>query len=105
MEDHHMPKFYEVRFCWLMPVCTTVEVEVEDGETLTAAQIIQKAHDQADEEGWSDQKDIYDAISETFVDELSDNTDYEGAEEGPDLEIPPEWREDTIMAKHYQRVA
>lgn len=84
-------KTYTVRFGWWMPVISEYSVEMPDDAT--PEQIVQAAHDAAEQDCWEAQEDNYNGVTETFVDQI--------ASEYATLPIPKKWDEDRIMREHF----
>lgn len=84
-----MAKTYSVRFCWMMPVIHTQEVEVPD--EATPEQIVRAAHDAAESAGWDNQEDDYNGVGPTFVDDIESES-----ENAESVEIPHDWTEQHV---------
>lgn len=79
-------KTFTVRFAWSMPVVATYEVAVS--ADATPEQIVKAAHDAAEDDAWAAQEDCYNGVSNTFVDEIVDASDY-----GHYIPTPKDWTE------------
>lgn len=88
-------KRYTVRKGWFMPVVVSVTVEVPDGSD--AETIIQAADAELARNGYDGQKDVWDGVSDEWVDEI---TPEDGA---PAVEIPDTHTELAVMEGMAQR--